>query len=1104
MQQDYTKPLRILKASAGSGKTFRLTVRFLSLLFSGNSNYRKIMAVTFTNKATSEMKHRVLSVLEQLAKGANEETKPYLSEIQKQFPDLSEPQIQKQAQYIYRQILHDYGRLTITTIDKFVQQIIRSFTFELGIDADYRVTLNNNQVSEDLSERLHLSLNEKPELLTWIIERARAQINEGKHWNYQRELKVLSYQIFTEDFHHFETAIANANSDEIFDAILHKSQRIKMAFVEEIKTHVENAQKVMRQFNPPVETLKGKSKSPLLKLNDPFPVFFKSLQDNPGIKSFQKLTDNREAWFNKAKGSENPAFYSALHPVLQQLMDDYESGLENYILATEIYDNLYYLRLIKEMSSLLKDYRSEHRLLLISDATHLLEGVTRGMEDNPSFIWEKAGNRFLHFLFDEFQDTSRNQWKNFLPLVKNALAEASGKMTEQLIVGDVKQSIYRWRGGDWKILLKEAENELGPAFVTVQSLQINYRSAGRIIEFNNYVFPFIADWLQRRINYEVGEANNARLNDFWHSSGYDSILTEAYKDVCQELPKQKSKDEGIVDWKVFPVTKNNSRKKDSWDAIHTEIAETLFRWIITEKRYTSGQIGILVRTNTEAQSLLNFLKNDQKERGMPHAYDIISGEALKLNDHIAIQLILKTIQLLVSRGKDKKLYQSACAFLFNALKNGEQQLREQDWIKLGNNPLNALSDYLPESICKTPDALLQLPMVELTEAIVAAYGLNNQPTALPYLLSFRDCLTQFMEEGNNAPTAFLEWWDIQPEISLSASENPSAVQVMTIHKAKGLAFDVVMLPFMFWPFSAKPNSQVWSDLTQTPFAPINSAPLKYTKAMAQSSIKNQYFEEQVYCYIDALNMLYVALTRPRKHLFLCFPDFNEPKDKKSMVMGLPKSMLAGDILNTALKHYRKCNGKELLYPEPEQVGAPPPTENEEKTKQEQRNTYPIAHHLKKQMDTQNKSQLQRLDNDENIRVGLAVHELLSVCHSPNALEPELEKLYQEGWFSSSERKAIATTALRVLENNALQTLLSRPGTFLNEREIINEDGKLLRPDKVLVGKEETLIIDFKFTGKESDVHRQQVANYKNAFSKMGYPNVQGWLFYGFQGKLQEV
>ncbi len=400
------QPLKILQASAGSGKTFSLTAHYLTLLFSGDNKYREILAVTFTNKATEEMKTRILEVLLGLAKGnPSKKIEDYRKLILLAYPILSTQELQFKADKIYRKILHDYSRFSVSTIDGFVQKVIRGFAFELGLNADYNLEMNYDKVKDDLVNKLDEALDHNKQLLQWIIDLAIERISDNKSWNYKFELYNLIGEIFSERFQIFEDAVSALgleNIDELFKKYISVTKAEIKNFEEELVSLATEANEALNVIGVETEHLKGKSRSPLAK------IILVARGDFSKTEPLFNLIDEPDEWFQK--NANFPEAYDTVNPILQKLKTHYLTHLPNYSLAIAFNKNLYYLRLMQEIAVLLKEYRAENDNLLISDAQKLISGITEDAGDNPSFIWEKVGNRYRNFLFDEFQDTSTSQW----------------------------------------------------------------------------------------------------------------------------------------------------------------------------------------------------------------------------------------------------------------------------------------------------------------------------------------------------------------------------------------------------------------------------------------------------------------------------------------------------------------------------------------------------------------------------------------------------------------------------------------------------------------------------------------------------------------------
>ena len=492
------KALKLVRASAGSGKTFALTAHYLTLLFSGKGKFREILAVTFTNKATAEMKERILGALEQLALSGYEKSN-FSPILKNNFPEISDLEIKAKASEIYSSILHDYSRFSVSTIDGFVQQLIRSFAFELNLDSGYKLELNQDKVKEELVSALNLRLEKDPELLEWVTNLAIERINDGNDWNYQKSLKDLASEIFKERYYPFQEAMLIMGKDQgkEFNALRAEVNQGITVFKKDI---IDQASKIYELFElSGIEKgmLDQQSNNPLFKLDKIVAEKFEY------VNSFKKYLDNFDQWPHKSLKDTSVIMhlFESINPLLKALVEAYNTGSAMYDTYRAIAKNSAYLRLMQGMADLLKNYRSENKTLLISDAQQLLRGITGSDVDNPSFIWEKTGNKFKHFLFDEFQDTSSFQWMNFLPLVKNAIAEGSpGIQSSHLVVGDVKQSIYRWRNGDWRILHSKLRQDLLADNVAEEELSFNRRSSENVIRFNNFLFQKLPSILQNQLN----------------------------------------------------------------------------------------------------------------------------------------------------------------------------------------------------------------------------------------------------------------------------------------------------------------------------------------------------------------------------------------------------------------------------------------------------------------------------------------------------------------------------------------------------------------------------------------------------------------------------
>ncbi|MHA4893910.1 UvrD-helicase domain-containing protein [Pedobacter sp. PWIIR3] len=1070
------QPLKILQASAGSGKTFSLTAHYLTLLLSGETKYREILAVTFTNKATEEMKTRILEVLEGLAKGdKSKKIEDYRLLVLKAHSSLSAQELQLKAERIYRKILHDYSRFSVSTIDGFVQKVIRGFAFELGLNADYSLEMNYNKVKDDLVAKLDEALDHNKQLLQWIIDLAIERISDNKSWNYKTELYNLIGEIFTERFQVFEQAVEELgtdNIDDLFKRYIEVTRQEISSFESKIIELAKGIFEIFDKHDVKLDVFKGKSRSGLAKIT------LVARGDLSKVEPLFKYIDEPEEWFQKNNYLD--AVYHAANPLLRELKTQYLAKLPEYSLAVAFNKNLYYLRLMQEIAVLLKRYRSENENLLISDAQKLISEITKDAGDNPSFIWEKVGNRYKNFLFDEFQDTSTSQWGSFKSLLANAIATPTGNMIDHLIVGDTKQSIYRWRNGDWNILHKLAKLDIGVINVLEESLAENYRSAENIITFNNFLYRSIPQTLQQELNENIAvRADDIRT--WWANENYGQIITDIYEGSTQNFASGTLKG-GTVKIKRFGKedSPNETRFTETVfrDLALNDIVEEIF-YLKDQLQYALKDIAILVRSNSEALLTVKTL--------MGYNLPVLSGEALLIVNNKAIQLIINTLRMLVGLESQIALYKANCISLYHTLHGNEPEARY--FLHLNTTPLSGLDQVLPKTLCDNWQSWLQLPLPELVEILIDSYKLKDLLDHLPYLLAFRDLCAHAGKLGEKGIIAFLTWWEEDGVLkSLPSPEGADAIQVITIHKSKGLAFRAVFVPFCNWEIKGKVNSTFWVSSEDTVYKELRGIPLRYNEALADSSIAKAYYEELLYNNMDALNMLYVATTRSKDYLYIATMAKKEVGKLSNM----------GDVLNHTFENDFDGNTYEIV----EHVSI--------KSKIEELNlikldSYPTTLRLAELYVPSEEKHLKHVLNMERSgRKGSLLHEILANASNEKQVNVVIDNLVIDGVIQEDERNGLTIEVLEVLNNSDLQQIFSRGKDNITEKSIIDVNGKMYRPDRVVITNEEVIILDYKFTIEQSEKHIEQVTTYKGLLLAMGYSNVKTYLFYAVSGTLKLV
>ncbi len=1069
-------PLKIVQASAGSGKTFSLTAHYLTLLLSGETKYREILAVTFTNKATEEMKSRILDVLHGFATG-NEKFNSYRDLVIRGNPSLTADSLREKADRIYRKILHDYSRFSVSTIDGFVQKVIRGFAFELGLDAGYSLEMNYDKVKDDLVAKLDEALDHNKQLLQWIIDLAIERINDNKSWNYKVELYNLIGEIFKERFQVFEEAIeafGPESIDELFKQYISVTKAATKSFEEELTNLAIQAQDIFNKFGVEKEHLNRKSVSPLAKI----PLIING--DLSKIEPLFSYIDEPDIWFQKNNNFDE--VYQALNPVLKAIQTYYSTNLPNYTLSIAFSKNLYYLRLMQEIAVLLKVYRQENDNLLISDAQKLITGITDDAGDNPSFIWEKVGTRYRNFLFDEFQDTSTSQWNSFRSLLANAIATPTEEFTDHLIVGDTKQSIYRWRNGDWNILHRQAKHDIGADRVLEESLEENYRSAENIISFNNFVYTAVPLLLQNELNQSLA-GKPEKISSWWQAANFDRIITDIYSTSKQRFAPGTPKGGTI---KIRKIGKEDAPDEQRFtETTFRDIAlEEMIReinFLKNEQGYAARDIAILVRSNSEAVTTVKKL--------MSQGIEVISGEALLISSNLGIQLIINTMKALTGLDSQTALYRANCIALYSSLKGVIPDANH--YLDLNDSSFSHLGAVLPESLCKNWQSWMQLPLPELVEILMESYGLTDMEAHLPYFLAFRDLAANASRLGEKGILSFLNWWEEEGvNKSLPSPESADAIQIITIHKSKGLAFRAVFVPFCNWEIKGKVNNVFWVSAEDTAYSELGGIPLRYNESLSNSSVAMAYYEELLYNNMDALNMLYVATTRSRDYLYIATMAKKDTSKLSTM----------GDVLNKVFEiELADANSYEIVDHVPGREGQAVTTSRIEL------NHYPTTSRLSELYVSSQETHLKHVLNiQKSGRRGSLLHDVLANATSAQAVDDYLASLVLEGIILDDEKNGLRTAALEVLNHADLQALFSQAVESITERTIIDANGKMHRPDRVLINADEVIILDYKFTLTEANEHIEQVLNYKSLFTEMGYTRVKGYLFYAVTGQLKSI
>lgn len=1069
-------PLNVYKASAGSGKTFALTLDYLKLLFRFPGIHRHILAVTFTNKAAGEMKQRILDQLHQLSRYDGSSKVEEMDQLVK-FTGMEEQAISKKAGVLLKTILNDYSGFSVGTIDKFFQSVIRAFTREIGIQPGYNLELDHNRVLSLAVDRLFQDISDQKDLQEWLIRFAEERMEESRSWNFRNDMIQLGMQLFREAFQGLFidqdlSVLAKVNLDKYQEDL----SRVENGSRKKMSDIGESAMNQLLLSGLEIEDFRLKGKSP--------PSLFQEALGGGNIKfTSAKLDalDQSGKWLNKSATEEMIRLTEqVLMPLLNRLYD--QQKVLNTVVA--IRQNFYTMGILGDIWERVNSYTRERNLFLIADSSRFLRGIIGG--NQVPFIYERTGNRYYHIMLDEFQDTSVFQYDNFKPLIDNALSYGR----DNLIVGDVKQSIYRWRNSDWKILATDLETDFQHQEYHVHTLAHNHRSREQIIRFNNTVFQLAPLALAQTIENELFNSAIGKIEAEKEVARFRS----AFGDAVQQIPGKKMGTGGLVRIELFEESDEMSFREQALIQIPDWIQE------IQQSGIEPGEIAILVRSRKEGIAVANTLLEHARSTGESHKFRLISNESLLLVHNTSVTLVLSALRYLVYPGDElnNALLKYQCLLV--------EVIGQMEIDRLFDSSLS-VEDLLPPEFLKSSHIFKQLPLYELIESLIKLFGLDHRPQDLPYLQALQDLVIDIHRKEPLGITDFLHFWEQHGlKKGISVSEESNAIRILTIHKAKGLEFKGVILPFCNWEITTdqKKSNILWCQTLDTPFDRIPMVPVRFSSNMQHTLFSATYYQERMKGYMDNLNLLYVALTRARDALFIGIPDPEENRlDNVGDLLRVIMDQTPGKAPSlSALENYR--SGRVIT------IGTLPQYGKRSFEKDPwQFTSYPV-NQRNRTLKVRMRSDEYFVDEEGLFRTGQMygnmMHMVFSRISSVNDVHPILGALQKEGLIAEKYRADLETKIIEMISQPGVEDWFSdRENRMIySERSLLCGDGKVLRPDRVFVEDDLVTVVDFKFGEVERDHYNAQVRNYMTHLEKAGYRKVVGYLWYVMLGKTVQI
>lgn len=1048
--------LKIMKASAGSGKTFHLAKTYIELLLGSSDRYayRHILAVTFTNKATDEMKSRILKELHTLS------TNPLKSNyceyfVPSIFPD--NDKLMQKASAVLHDILHDYSAFAISTIDRFFQQALKAFSREIGQFASYQVELDKNSLIAESVDRLLDSLTvEDTSLLSWLTDNVLEQIVQGGRYSMDANLLGMAMRLKSNQR---QEAIERSGFDE--DNAYTKDNLIRIrkecrdiisAFREEVKKRASSALNVLIDAGVnPAESNNGFLKAlyvyaeltPQDKIMPPKDAFFKRAADS-------------ELWFAKTKAKTLlPKVYPFLEAPLEDFCNLWDKEFQVYNTACILDGQIYGLGVAGELRNSYLQVMKEKNVLSLDDSNTILRDIIDG-SDAP-FIYEKLGVRFDHFLLDEFQDTSAVQWGNFSPLIHNSDSQGGSN----LIVGDVKQSIYRWRGSDWKLLDEEIPSEFPGHEKKV--LEDNYRSLGNIVRFNNGYFTAAAQVL-----------------DKMSRDGKAGSISRIYEDVVQTV-KKTGGEEGRVS-----VTFCDKEKQ--LQMVLEAVQEAL------EAGAKLSDVAILVRNNSIGEAIASYL--------IDNGISVMTDDSLKVKNSVTVRRLMSLLSYMDNRDD------TVNGFL-----------------------ATSLDVEVPES---------SHSLTDMAEGLIRSLKAKDKEQSwkgeIMHIQSFMDHLQDYVSSNGNSLRGFLKYWENE-DPSISSPSSGNSVRIMTIHKSKGLAFQYVIIPFAESIKLYKADNY-WCDpdLEGTVLDGVAEGvyDVKLSESTENSLFVEHYRKENFLQHVDNINTLYVAMTRAvlgmhiiaqkpsnscctslSKGDLTCFADFSQILYwyLSTSVEDFHKYSEEGFIRYDCgefpdFSTYWKKDNSSTTFPMSSDDEYPSYALNHKEIHDEENEASETVERGRLRLSA-DASDFFSEDGDTGIEAsnrikGVVLHDVLARVIVPADLDRAISEVVASGDISVEEVGTVKSLLSQRLKEVEDKGWFPHSGAIvLNERDIIDSDGEIYRPDRVVKTDKSIVIIDYKF-GEHHRSYERKLKRYADIWKRMGYEDVTSYLWYVHTGEILNI
>ena len=1035
----------IYNASAGSGKTFTLVKEYLKILFQSNNSehFKRILAITFTNKAVAEMKDRIIETLKQFS------SKTILDKPNSMFNAICEelqtdPNVlHNKSEKLLNTIIHNYAAFDISTIDGFTHKLIRTFAYDLRLPLNFEVEIDQDALLNEAVNSLIEKAGTNDALTKILIDFAIEKADDDKSWDVSFDFNKIAKLLVNEnDIPFIETL-----KDKTLDDFKILKIQLKKDLTSLENSIIQKAQNVLTLIEEAGLEFNDFSGSYL-------PKHFKKLADKRFDLNFEtKWQEDIETktLFPKRVSADIASIIEQIQPQIAASFQETKHMAFHLKFLKAFYKNITPLSVLNAINNELKALKTEQNKMLISEFNTI---ISKEIRNQPTpFIYERIGEKFNHYFIDEFQDTSVMQWENLIPLLGNSLSTETGNA---MLVGDAKQAIYRWRGG-------KAEQFIGlfngdnPFHIEkhVENLPTNYRSFKGIVNFNNGFFNYLS-------------------NQVFSKKDYKHLYENAHQNTFLE-------DAGYVEFSFLDIDKEDDR-----DALFSEnVLKTIASCL--ENGFRLEDICILVRKKKEGVAIANYL-------GQQHI-PINSSETLLINNAHEVGFINNILALII-QPKNNEIKIEVLNYL-SVLFNIEDK---HDFFSkhINLSVSNLFKSFEAFNIFINSDLLLQLPLYDLAETIVRDFNLVGSSNA--YIQFYLDIVLDFSQKKGSNISGFLEYFDKKKEsLSIVSPKGQNAVQIMTIHKSKGLEFPVVIFPYADLDIYRELDPKEWFKIDKEKYAGFTHTLLNYNKDFENYGEEGQriYNNHQSEQELDNINLLYVTLTRAVEQLYVI-----STKDISSK--GVPNNKRYSGLFINYLQHLDLWNDSQLIYSfgDAKRTTESTTIRKEAHVQQEFISTAKETHNIKV---ITKSGLLWDTNQQEAIEKGNLIHNIMSQIKTKDDIDAVINNFINASLITKEQIHELKQIIIKIIEHPKLENYYSSNDTIYNERDIITKEGIILRPDRLVINaNNEAVIIDYK-TGVEDKKHWQQLQSYQDVLEDMKITVKKKILIYINDGiKIKEV